>query len=159
MRRQEKEIFEREAIEAIIHEAKVCRLGLCHEKRPYVIPLCFGYEDNHLYFHTAPAGRKLEILAENDRVCFELEGECRIEPASTPCRWSMSYRSVIGFGRAHLVDDRDDKQRALDVIMDHYAGPQPGVVSERYIYRNQVLDETAVIEVVIDTMTGKQSGF
>ena len=33
---------------------QVCRLGLCDGGEPYVVPLCFGYDGEALYFHAAP---------------------------------------------------------------------------------------------------------
>ena len=56
MRRKEKEIKDTAEIEEILSKAFVCRLGLCDNGRPYVVPLCFGYEDNALYIHCAKEG-------------------------------------------------------------------------------------------------------
>jgi nitroimidazol reductase NimA-like FMN-containing flavoprotein (pyridoxamine 5'-phosphate oxidase superfamily) len=67
-----------------------------------------------------------------------------------PCRWTMKYRSVIGFGRARIVDDEAEKKAALDVIMAHYGGGGGE-------YDEKSLKLTSVIEVVIENMTGKQS--
>ena len=62
MRRKEKEITTRAVIDAIIRQARVCRLALSEDNQPYVVPLCFGYENDTLYFHCAPKGRKLDII-------------------------------------------------------------------------------------------------
>ena len=70
MRRKDKEITDTAIIEEILSKATVCRLGLCEENQPYVVPLCFGYEDNALYFHCANHGKKLVILRKNNNVCF-----------------------------------------------------------------------------------------
>jgi len=45
MRRNEKEITEESAIEGIIRQSLVCRLAVSDGIQPYVVPLCFGYED------------------------------------------------------------------------------------------------------------------
>jgi nitroimidazol reductase NimA-like FMN-containing flavoprotein (pyridoxamine 5'-phosphate oxidase superfamily) len=50
MRRSEKEITERSAIDEIINRCLVCRLALSDGGIPYVIPMNFGYEGNTLYF-------------------------------------------------------------------------------------------------------------
>ena len=67
MRRKEKEIVEKSEIEAVISKASVCRLGMAEEGMPYVVPLCFGYENNTLYFHSAKEGKKVDILKKNNR--------------------------------------------------------------------------------------------
>jgi len=59
MRRKDKQINDIAAIEDILSKASVCRLGLCENNQPYVVPLCFGYKDNALYFHCAMEGKKL----------------------------------------------------------------------------------------------------
>ncbi len=60
-------------------------------------------------------------------------------------------RSVIGYGRAFLVEDIDEKRLALDVIIEHYSG-QTGEYAEKLV------DRLAVIKVEIESMTGKKSG-
>ena len=52
MRRKDKEISDESGIRAIIKKAFVCRLGMVNGNKPYLVPLCFGYDDNVLYFHT-----------------------------------------------------------------------------------------------------------
>lgn len=152
MRRSEKEITDRGAIEAIIAQAKVCRLGLCVEDEPYVVPVCFGYRNGRVYFHSATEGRKLDMLARNDRVCVEFEADCELIPADSACGWSMHYRSVVGTGRARLLDTIEAKRAGLDVIMAQYGGSGAGIA-------DQTLDRVAVFEISLDTMTGKASGY
>ena len=35
------------------------------EGSPYIVPLCFGYDAGTLYFHSAPAGKKIDLLKNN----------------------------------------------------------------------------------------------
>jgi nitroimidazol reductase NimA-like FMN-containing flavoprotein (pyridoxamine 5'-phosphate oxidase superfamily) len=62
MRRHEREITDKKEIEAIIRKALVCRLAMVDGDKPYVVPLCFGYADHTLFFHSAGEGKKLEII-------------------------------------------------------------------------------------------------
>ena len=120
MRRKEKEITDISEMESIIHKSQICRLGLADDGVPYIVPLCFGYRDNTLYFHSAKEGRKIEILKRNPQVCFELDSDTQIHDGDTACGWGMNYRSVIGYGDASLLDDPADKRKALDIIMRQY---------------------------------------
>jgi len=151
MRRKEKEITNRAEIESILHKARVCRLGMAEGRRPYIIPLCFGYRDNTLYFHTARKGKKLEILKKNDDVCFECDIDHQLTRSEKPCDWGMEFRSVIGFGKASLIEDRSSRQSALDVIMEHYSGVST------FEYPDKILGKTVMIKVDIESMTGKKS--
>ncbi len=150
MRRKEKEITDKNEIESIIHKSQVCRLGFVDEGLPYIVPLCFGYRKNTLYFHSAKQGRKIEILRRNPQVCFEFDVDAHIHSGETACAWGMKYRSVIGFGRASFIDDPEEKRKALDIIMTQYA-------DGTFEYSEKALGKALVIKVEIESMTGKKS--
>ena len=150
MRRSDKEVTDKKAIEDIILRSNVCKLAMCEENMPYIVPLCFGFKNNTLYFHSAPKGKKIEILKKNPNVCFEFEILTQVVKSEQACKWGMKYRSVIGFGKAGFIDDDDLKRQAFDIIMNQYAdGP--------FIYEEASLKSTVIIKVDIYSMTGKQS--
>jgi nitroimidazol reductase NimA-like FMN-containing flavoprotein (pyridoxamine 5'-phosphate oxidase superfamily) len=150
MKRFEQEIKELTEIEEIISRAKVCRLAMSVADQPYVVPLCFGYEPGVLYFHSAGEGKKLDMLEENDKVCFELDIDHEIVEAENPCDWAMKYRSVIGFGSATILEDDETKRRGFDAIMRQYS-------KGSYSYPDGEIKATAVIKVEILSMTGKKN--
>ena len=150
MRRKDKEITEKSEIESIIRNALVCRLGLTDNGTPYIVPLCFGYKDNRLYFHSAKVGRKIEILKRNSEVCFEFDDNVEVQAAKAACDWGMKYRSVIGYGRASFVEDPEEKRNALDVIMAQYA-------DGAFEYSEKEFRKALVIKVEIESITGKKS--
>jgi len=152
VRRKDKEITDKSVIESIILRSSVCRLALSENDHPYIIPLCFGYEDNTLYFHSAPQGRKLDILKKNNTVCFEFDIDHRIVEAHDACGWSMDYRSVIGFGKASIINDPKERAKAMNAIIQHYTGkPLP--------YSEATLKNTVLMKVEIESITGKESGY
>jgi uncharacterized protein len=152
MRRREKEIHERPVIDSIIRQSLVCRLGLSDGERPYIVPLCFGYEDDTLYFHGAHEGRKMDILRRNPNVCFEFDADPRVKEGVLPCFWGMQYRSVLGFGTASLVEDPGEKRRALRAILMQYSD------GTDFAFPEEMVRGTAVIRVEIQSLSGKQSG-
>lgn len=151
MRRREKEIAERQAIDAIINKCQVLRLGLSRDDVPYIVPLSFGYDGNSFFFHTAAVGLKLDILAVNPKVCFELEHgvSLKTDPDSA-CEWSFSYQSVIGHGRVEELVASGEKHDALVQIMRQY---DPGTWS----FTPAQLSGIKVWQLKIDSITGKQS--
>jgi len=151
MRRKNKQIKDTTAIEDILSKASVCRLALCEDNRPYVVPLCFGYKENALYFHCAMEGKKLEILRKNNNVCFEVDIEHELIKGKAACEWGMKYKSVIGFGKAVFVEDAESNRKALDIIMQNYS-------EGAFEYSEEAVKKTVVIKVEIESMTGKQSG-
>lgn len=153
MRRKEKEITNTREIETIIQKAEVCRLGLAVDNTPYIVPLFFGYENNCLYIHCAKEGRKLDMIRQNNTVCFEMEVDTEISNRDKPtCQWSSAYRSVIGCGSAFILEDFEEKKQALDVIIRHYFN------QDSYEYKKKAVEEVAIIKIVVDQISGKQSG-
>jgi nitroimidazol reductase NimA-like FMN-containing flavoprotein (pyridoxamine 5'-phosphate oxidase superfamily) len=150
MRRKDKEITDRNSIESIIAKARVCRLAMVDEAGPYIVPLCFGFRNNILYFHSAAEGKKLGLLRKNPRVCFELDCDTEVRTGEKACDFSMRYRSVIGFGNAAFVEATAAKREALDIIMNHYA-------EGAFEYPDASVNRISVFKVEIDTMTGKTS--
>ncbi|MHC4423065.1 MAG: pyridoxamine 5'-phosphate oxidase family protein [Planctomycetota bacterium] len=152
MQRKDKKINDIATIEDIIRRASVCRLGLCEGKQPYIVPLCFGYKDNALYFHSARGGKKLGILRNNNNVCFEIDIDDDLIKAEEACDWAMKYQSVIGFGKAVFIDDIESRCKAFDVIMQNYSNGS-------FEYPIEALKNAVIIKVEIESMTGKKSGY
>ena len=150
MRRADKEIKDRAEIEDIIAKADICRVGLSDNSIPYIVPVNFGFRDNCVYFHCAREGAKLDIIGRNNNVCveFDIDHEMRVDDVA--CEWGFKYRSVIGFGKAYILDDREEKRRALDIIMGHYSDMS-------FTYRDNRVDEIYIVKIEIDRMTGKKA--
>jgi len=152
MRRKDKEITDQESIQSIIRKSIVCRLAMTDGNHPYIVPLCFGYHLNSLYFHGAPKGLKLDLIRANPNVCFEFDTLFDTIESDDACDFSMKYQSVVGTGKAVLVEGLDEKRQALDIITSQYSDRQ-------FQYPENMVKATAVIKVEIESMTGKQSGF
>ena len=151
MRRKEKEITDTEQILGIIEKGEICRLGLCSNDVPYIVPLNYGYSDGHLYFHCAKAGRKLEIINSNNRACFEIDVDAEMTAGEHACSFGMTYKSVIGYGRIMTVDDVPGKRKGLSVIMEHYTG------KAGWDFADSEIQKVLILKMKIEEMTGKKS--
>ena len=152
MRRKKQAITDIGIIEDIIQNSKICKLGLSLNNQPYIVPLNFGYEDNVLYLHSAISGRKIDIIRQNNNVCFEMDTKTEIVEGKTSCHWTMHYQSVIGFGKASIIEDNTEKAKALKIIVKHYSDVESN-------FPEAALNITAVIKVKIETITAKQNGY
>ena len=144
-----RKITDIEEIEGIINKAIVCHIGLVDGDEPYVVPVCFGYERNVLYFHGNLKGRKIELIKKNNKICFEMEIDVEVKRAEEACDWGIKYMSVIGVGRAYIVEKEDEKSHALDLITKRYAG-------DALSFPKSEMDKTLVMRVDIESITGKQ---
>lgn len=152
MRKKDKEIKDKKLIEFIMKRATVCRIGLSENNVPYIVPLSFGYKDNCLYFHSAKEGKKIDMIRRNNNACFEIDIDSEVVKGENACGWTMKYYSIIGFGRAFLIEDFEEKRKVLDIVMEHYAG------KSSLEYSEQAVNNAAIIKVEIESMTGKKSG-
>ena len=153
MRRKEKEVSDPEAVESIVKRAQVCRIAFSQDDVPYIVPMIFGYKDSAVYLHSVPEGKKIDILKANPNVCFEVDVDQELVKADTACDWGMRYRSVIGFGKARIIEDTEDMKKALDIIMEHYS---PGETDE---YPSSMLEHMTVIRIDLHTVSIKHSGY
>lgn len=152
MRHSEKEITDLDELETILRSADICRLAMADDNIPYIVPMNYGYRDHTLYFHCAPEGRKLEFIRKNPEVCFEIDCNTTIANTGRPCNWTSRYTSIIGYGKATVVNDPKHKKDALNIIVDHYA---PGTT---YTYPEENVEKVTILKVKITQMTGKKSG-
>ena len=148
MRRKDREITDRSSIDRIIRRSKVCHLAVCDDGQPYVIPLNFGYDGQNLYFHSATAGKKLDILKKNNRVGFEFDILHEITLSDSFCRWGARFESIVGSGTAEFVESQPDKATALGWIIHQYGG-HPGGFTEKE------LDCVTVVRISIRSISGK----
>ncbi len=153
MRRTDKEITARSVMEGILQEAIICRVAFCDGDEPYIVPMNFGYENNCLYFHCAPAGRKLEIIKKNPKACFEVDARAQLVPGDKPCSWSMRYFSVIGVGVMSIQTTAAEKRHGLNVIMGKFEGKSD------YPFADSALKDLLILKLKIKSMTGKKSRY
>ncbi len=152
MRREEKAITDMKEIEEIINKAEVCRLAFAVENTPYVVPVNYGYKEKCLYVHCAKEGRKLDMIRKNNTVCFEVDVDQKIvDKGDVACKWTTLYRSVIGYGDASIIDDFQQKKKALEIIMEHYSGRTD------FEYTDNAIEQVGIIKVEITSLSGKQT--
>lgn len=167
MRRADKEIKNSNLIESLLRKALVCRIALCDGNKPYIVPMNFAFKDNKLYLHSAKEGRKIDIIKNNNNICFELDVKTELLKSEKPCDWSMKYFSIVGSGKAHFLDGVEDKRKALNLMMNKYSkslNEQPykkGVADEglenMFKYSKESLEKLTIIKIDITEMNGKKS--
>ena len=155
MRRQNRQVTDKNEIHAIIDEIKVARLGMFDGEQVYVVPLNHGYElgegdDIVFYLHCAKVGRKVEILKKNPNVCLELDGRHDLVTADAPCDHSYYYASLIGNGKVEFVEDETEKAHALEVVMKHQTG------KDEWNFDSKWVNAVCIMKVVLSDYTVKQ---
>ena len=154
MRRKDREIVDEKVMISIIEKAIICRVAMCWQDEPYMIPMNFGYQDNYIYLHSAREGRKLDILRNNNKVCIEFDADVELVQSQKACNTEMKYKSVLAFGKAVILKDIVEKKKALDIIMHHYYNHDSLFA---FHYPEDALEKIIIIKVRVEGMTGKES--
>ncbi|MDR3641947.1 MAG: pyridoxamine 5'-phosphate oxidase family protein [Humidesulfovibrio sp.] len=152
MRRKDREITDRTEINGILDSAKVLHLALSDDNMPFLVPVFYAYDGAALYFHSAKAGTKIEILKRNNRVCFEVSVDHGIIENDVACDFEARHRTVIGFGTAEFVEDEAEKIKALNMIVGRFT-------DKAFDYPQANLKATAVVRIAIASIKGKKHGF
>lgn len=153
MTRREREITDLEEIRKILDKAKVLHLGLCDGDQPYVLPMNYGYvmEDGRLtlYLHGAKTGYKYEIIEKNPKVSFEMECDVMPFEGKVACQYGTAYASVIGRGRAEILEDVQEKINALAVLMKTQTGKD-------FSFDEKLVSIVNVIKITASEFTAKK---
>ena len=114
---------------------------------PYAVPLSYCYDVGKIYFHCAKTGHKLDAIKRNNKVSF-----CVIDADDiVPERFTTYYKSVVVFGRAHIITDSGDKRRAITALSEKYSPGEKN--TQREI--EQSWERFCMLELDIEHMTGK----
>lgn len=118
-RHPERGEYSREVIDSVLDEALICHLGFIDESGLVVIPTIHARVGDTLYVHGSPASRTLRRLSDAVEVCISVAIVDGIVAARSIFNHSMNYRSVVVFGTARLVEDREEKWTAFRAISDN----------------------------------------
>jgi nitroimidazol reductase NimA-like FMN-containing flavoprotein (pyridoxamine 5'-phosphate oxidase superfamily) len=153
LRRKEKAIKDKSEVEAVLREATVGRLGTSRDGTPYVVPVSYVYDDGKIIIHGAKQGKKMEDIASNPRVCFEVD-ESEIIASDDPCNYSYRYQSVIANGTARILEDPNEKLDGLRLLTEKYAPGKGLELTDEHFRKYWNLN---VVEINIHKMVGKKS--
>ena len=155
MRRTDRAIPDDGEIADLLRQADICRIATSVNDQPFISANTFWYDGQRIFFHTATEGRTLTNIGQNPRVCLEVDWVGRWLPAPTALEFSVEYTGVVVFGRARLLEDDAEKERALQGLLDKYFPDLKPDVNYRPITPKE-LEITAVFAVDIEAWSGKR---
>lgn len=122
-------------LEAFFQRADEIFVSFSGGEFPYVLPLNFVWLNGRIYLHCAFSGRKIDLIRQDGRAGFAAALDVTIvrEQSTT---W---YKSVSGCGRVRIVEDMEEKRRALDALSLRYAARCPRPAPDAMLRRVNVL--------------------
>ncbi len=147
-----KEITRTEDLFEIIGNCEICHMGMVDmEGQPYVLPMNFGFDQDHIYIHCSQKGRKIDILKNNPwvSVAFSTNHELYAQSEKVACSYGMKYKSVILKGKAIFIDDYEEKVFGLNRVMLQYTG-------KTFSFSPPAVNNVEVIKIRIEEISGKE---
>ena len=150
MRRKRQQLAEEESI-AILKKATAGTLALLgDDDYPYAVPVSYVYHEGRLYFHSALAGHKVDAIRKCDKASFCVVEQDHVQPE----KYTTFFRSVIAFGRIHIIEDEQEKLEIARMLGNRY-NPNRDEDLQKEIESG--LPRMLAIRFDIEHLTGKEA--
>ena len=148
MRRKAQQISQKDCIEILESATSGVLAVLGDEDYPYAVPVSYAYDNGSIYIHGAMSGHRRDAVLKYDKASFCIIDEDTVIPEKrTSC-----YRSVVAFGKASIVEDSEEKRKALLLLGKKYSADYEEACLEEI---EQEFSRTCITKLEIEHMTGK----
>ncbi len=174
MRRKDRQMDE-EFARYVIEKSDYGNLSVVdHNNNPYIVPLSLAIDDDNLYFHSAKEGLKTRLLEDGKNVCISFITDVKVPDNYTneeldiivkdkdktkvliSSVFTTEFASTIVYGRVYLVENYDEKVKAMRLICEKYT-------KEKMDYFEQAIEfgmkRTNVYKVKIDEIMSKRKKY
>ncbi len=112
-------VYDKKTIYKILDKEFLCHVAFIHNGFPVVIPTLYGRYENNLYLHGSAASRMMKSLKEGIDVSISVTRVNGLVLARSGFHHSANYESVVIFGKAIFIEDKEEKIKALKYVSDH----------------------------------------
>jgi hypothetical protein len=147
-----------EWIRAFLQRGQIAHIASRWDLQPFIIPTTFYYDPagHRLIFHSNITGRIRTNIERHPEVCAEVSEMGRLLPSNVALEFSLQYRSVIVFGKAYLIEDRDEQRDVLHKLIAKYFGNMQ-IDKDYRPATDDELRQTSVYEIRIESWSGKEN--
>jgi nitroimidazol reductase NimA-like FMN-containing flavoprotein (pyridoxamine 5'-phosphate oxidase superfamily) len=154
-RYRERADYDRKTVHAILDEALICHLGYLSAGGPVVLPTTHARLGETLYLHgSTGSGPMLAAKAAPSGlpVCVTATLVDGLVLARAAMHHSVNFRSVVVLGAARVVDDPEEKLRAMHGLLDHI---RPGRAADCRTPNARELAATGVLALDLVEVSAK----
>ena len=144
--------YDFDTVAGVLDAGFMCHVGYVIDGKPYVTPTSYWREGDHVYWHGSSASRMLRTVAGGVECCLTVAHVDGLVLARSAFHHSINYRSVVILGKATLVDDVDEKNKALEAFTEHVV---PGRWADVRWPTELELKATSVLKLPIDEASAK----
>ena len=121
------------------------------EGYPYGVPMSYVLVGDQIFFHCAKEGHKIDAIRREEKASFCVIDEDRVISAE----YTTYFRSVIAFGRVHILENDEEKRNAIRILTEKYSGDQGEAGIEKEIDKH--FAGLCMLRLDIEHLTGKES--
>ena len=146
--------YDQSFIDAVIARCDICFAGVVDENGlPYVVPMNFGYHNGIFYLHSAPEGRIIRALEQNNYICLTFnEGQkLAFQHPKVACSYRMKAKSIVAEGKVSFVEDMEEKRMALNYTMAQYS-------DKHFEYSEPAVRNVKIWRIDVDNIVCKEFG-
>jgi len=147
-------VYDNETVHGVLDSALIAAVGFVQDGQPVVVPMLYGRDGETIFLHGARKARIIRLLEGTGTACINVTHVDGLVYARSAFNSSMNYRSATVFGKARLIDDWDEKVRALRVISER---TMPGRWDELRAPLDNEIKQTGVIALEIQSASAKIS--
>ncbi|MEO5760552.1 MAG: pyridoxamine 5'-phosphate oxidase family protein [Mesorhizobium sp.] len=119
-RRHDRGSYDHEAVYAVLDAGLLCHVAYTFDGQPYCTPTIHWREDDMLYWHGSSASRMLRQLRGGTPACLTVSHLDGLVLARSGFNHSANYRSAMCFGIARIIDEPEEKLKALAGVVDRF---------------------------------------
>lgn len=150
--RRKKQLLSPEETAAVLRRGTSGVLALSGDGGyPYAVPISYVYDGEKIYFHCAKSGHKLDAIRRSDKASFCVIDQDQIVPEE----YTTYFRSVIVFGRIHILEDDAGKRAAIEKLAVKYTPDGTEEGREAAIQRDWT--PLCMLEMTVERVTGKEA--
>ncbi len=151
MRRKKQALGEKECIE-ILERGNMAVIALAgDDDYPYTVPVNYVYSNGKIYFHCAKSGHKLDAIRRNSKVSI-----CVVDRnVLVPEEYTTYFSSVIAFGRASIMEDKEEIMDAIIKLCLKYVPNDTEEGRNSAIKRE--IEGTCLVAIDIEHLSGKEA--
>jgi len=144
--------YNKKIINKILDCSFVCHIGFNIADQPFVIPTCYGVENEKIFFHGSAASRMLDHIKTGSEICIAVTIVDGIVLARSAFHHSINYKSLVIFGKAAEITGKEEKIKALKIITEHII---PGRWDDVRKPNKKELNATLVFSLNLDEVSAK----
>ena len=140
-------------IRDFLHRGQIAHIASLWDDQPFIAPTTYFFDEagHRLIFHSNIAGRIRANIQQHPKVCTEVSELGKLLPSNVALEFSLQFRSVIVFGSAFILEDRQEQREVMHQLIAKYFNKME-LGRDYRPASDKELERTSIYEIRIEFM-------